>query len=72
MNKSYYYLPNLFIVFNIHNGANVSTLLNKKIKGKGVLNFKDNYKHNFWTEIRGGKKIDSFEVFKTKYTYLDN
>jgi hypothetical protein len=35
------------------------------------MHFKNKYSHNFWTEIRGGKRIDTFEVFKSKYTYLD-
>lgn len=73
MSKIYYYVSNLLAVFNMHNGAIASTVLNNtnKVTGKGVLQTKDNYKHNFWTEIRGGRRIDTFEVFKSKYTYLD-
>ena len=64
----------LVAIFNMHNGAIASTVLeNRKeaMMGVGVLQTKDNYKHNFWTEIRGGRRIDTFEVFKSKYTYLD-
>lgn len=64
-------MPNLTSVYNMHNGAIASAVTSKKIKGVGVLQTKDNYKHNFWTEIRGGRRIDTFEVFKKKYTYLD-
>ena len=49
MSKIYYYVSNLLAVFNMHNGAIASTVLNevKNVKGKGVLQTKDNYKHNF-------------------------
>jgi acyl-CoA-binding protein len=51
---------------------NSNALTDQNGGGKlNVLHFKDCYKHNFWTEIRGGKRIDAFEVFKAKYTYLD-
>ena len=68
------YINDLAAVFNMYNGAIASAGLHRMInfKGKGVLQTKDNYKHNFWTEIRGGRRIDTFEVFKSKYTYLDN
>lgn len=71
MKKNYYYLSDLTIIYNMQTGAISSTLTNEKNPGRGALYFKDIYKHNFWTEIRGGKKIDTFEVFKSKYTYLD-
>lgn len=61
-------------IFNIHTGAIASTTLEEKKDesfGVGVIITKDIYKHNFWTEVRGGRRIDTFEVFKKKYTYLD-
>lgn len=70
INKIYYCVPTLNAVFNMHNGA-IASSVTIDSKGVGVLQTKDNYKHNFWTEIRGGRRIDTFQVFKKKYTYLD-
>lgn len=71
MAKTYYYVSNLKTVYNMQTGTKSSTITDKRLSGKGALFFKDIYKHNFWTEIRGGKRINTFEVFKSKYTYLD-
>lgn len=70
MSKIYYYISKLSIVFHLETGA-VSRLYLNSNKKIYVFHFKDKYSHNFWTEIRGGKRIDTFEVFKSKYTYLD-
>jgi hypothetical protein len=73
VSKIYYHLTNLHTVLNGVNGAIASTLINNEVpEGRAVFHLRDNYKHNFWTEIRGGRRIDTFEVFKKKYTYLDN
>lgn len=65
-----YYLTNLRCVYHLETGSVSMSYIdfNKNMK---VLHFKKKYSHNFWTEIRGGKKINTFEVFKSKYTYLD-
>lgn len=70
MLKFNYYLSNLVSIHQLETGAlsKASLRLNSKTK---VLHFKIKYSHNFWTEIRGGKRINTFEVFKSKYTYLD-
>lgn len=68
--RIYYHVPNLSKIYHLETGAVSRLYLNNK-KSIGVFHFKDKYSHNFWTEIRGGKRIDTFEVFKSKYTYLD-
>lgn len=70
MSKIYYYVSKLSLVYHLDTGA-VSRLYVNGGKRIGVFHFKNKYSHNFWTEIRGGKRIDTFEVFKSKYTYLD-
>lgn len=70
MSRSYFYLSKLNQVFHLEVGA-ISRLYFNSTKEIGVFHFKNKYSHNFWTEIRGGKRIDTFEVFKSKYTYLD-
>jgi len=70
MLKLRYYLTKLFSVFHLETGSISSGSIGLK-NMVGALHFKIKYSHNFWTEIRGGKRIDTFEVFKTKYTYLD-
>jgi len=70
MSKIYYYISNLSSIFHLETGA-VSRLYLKNKNQSGAMHFKNKYSHNFWTEIRGGKRIDTFEVFKSKYTYLD-
>lgn len=70
MAKIYYYINNLSVIFHLETGA-VSRLYLHNKKSIGAMHFKNKYSHNFWTEIRGGKRIDTFEVFKSKYTYLD-
>lgn len=68
--KVFYYMPNISAVFHIETGA-ISRVYWDNKKEYGILHFKNKHSHNFWTEIRGGKRIDTFEVFKSKYTYLD-
>jgi len=68
--KTFFYLSNLSIIFHLETGA-VSRIYWNNTNSIGTLHFKNKYSHNFWTEIRGGKRIDTFEVFKSKYTYLD-
>lgn len=65
-----YYLTNLLSIHQIETGSvsRGDTSLKQKVK---IIHFKQKYNHNFWTEIRGGKRINTFEVFKSKYTYLD-
>lgn len=70
MSKIYYYVSKLSIVFHLETGA-VSRLYLNSLNKVCIFHFKNKYSHNFWTEIRGGKRIDTFEVFKSKYTYLD-
>lgn len=70
MSKIYYYVNSLSNIFHLETGG-VSRLYLDNKEQTGAMHFKNKYAHNFWTETRGGRKIDTFEVFKSKYTYLD-
>jgi hypothetical protein len=72
MSRIYYYITKLSVIFHLETGS-VSKIYKNSNSNfiTGALHFKNKYSHNFWTEIRGGKRIDTFEVFKSKYTYLD-
>lgn len=66
----FYYVPKIVAIYHLETGAVSRTYWNNE-RGFGIVHFKNKHSHNFWTEIRGGKRIDTFEVFKSKYTYLD-
>jgi len=71
MSRIFYYINSINIVFHLETGGVSKSYINGNVQFKGALHFKNKYTHNFWTEIRGGKRIDTFEVFKSRYTYLD-
>lgn len=71
--KPFYYIFKIDFIFNLHSGAIDSIAgyvpdSKSKSKGVGVVLNKNIYSHNFWTEIRGGRKIDTMAVFKSKYS----
>ena len=67
----FYKIPDVKIVLNLHTGAidSCCSYRSAAIPGMGIVHNKNPYSHNFWTEVRGGKKIDTLAVFKSKYTF---